>query len=49
VLTHFSRRYPDNRAFAEEARRAAPGLDIHVARDLDLIPLSGPVSSLRER
>ena len=49
VLTHFSRRYPDNRVFAEEAHRAAPGLDIHVARDLDLIPLSGPVSSLRER
>lgn len=47
VLTHFSRRYPDNEVFGEEARRAAPGLDIHVASDLDLIPLSGPASSLR--
>ncbi len=46
VLTHFSRRYPDNAAFAREARRAAPGLDIHVARDLDLIPLTGAVSRL---
>ena len=47
VLTHFSRRYPDSSVFGREAARAAPGLDIHVATDLDLIPLSGPPSSLR--
>ena len=47
VLTHFSRRYPDSSVFGREALRAAPGLDIHVATDLDLIPLSGPPVSLR--
>ena len=47
VLTHFSRRYPDSSVFGHEALRAAPGLDIHVATDLDLIPLSGPPSNLR--
>ncbi len=46
VLTHFSRRYPDSAVFAREARRAAPGLDIHVAADLDLIPLVGTTSRL---
>ncbi len=49
VLTHLSRRYPDNGDFLREARHAAPGLDVHVATDLDLIPLTGPVRSLRDR
>ncbi|TVR23874.1 MAG: MBL fold metallo-hydrolase [Nitriliruptor sp.] len=43
VLTHLSRRYPGTEGHLAEARRAAPTLDLHVASDLDLIPLSGPV------
>lgn len=39
VLTHFSPRYPDLRGHLTEARAAAPGLDVVVARDLDRIPL----------
>ena len=39
VLTHFSQRYPDLTGHLEEARRAAPDLDLVVARDLDRIPL----------
>jgi ribonuclease Z len=46
VLTHLSRRYPGTAAHLAEARAAAPGLDVHVARDLDLVPLSGPVTRL---
>lgn len=47
VLTHLSRRYPGTAAHLAEAHAAAPGLDVHVARDLDVIPLSGPVASRR--
>ncbi|MFU8841162.1 MAG: MBL fold metallo-hydrolase [Nitriliruptoraceae bacterium] len=47
VLTHLSRRYPGTAAHQAEALAAAPGLDVHVARDLDLVPLSGPVTRLR--
>lgn len=47
VLTHLSRRYPGTRAHLEEARAAAPGLDVHVASDLDVVPLSGPVVPAR--
>lgn len=43
VLTHLSRRYPGTRAHLAEARAAAPDLDLHVASDLDLIPLTGPI------
>jgi ribonuclease Z len=43
VLTHLSRRYQGTRGHLTEARRAAPSLDVHVASDLELIPLSGPV------
>ena len=43
VLTHLSRRYQGTHRHLAEARRAAPNLDVHVASDLDLIPLSGPV------
>lgn len=41
VLTHFSQRYPDLTGHLEEARRAAPDLDLVIARDLDRIPLPG--------
>jgi ribonuclease Z len=37
VLTHFSQRYPDEAAFAEEAR--VHFRDVHAARDLDRVPL----------
>lgn len=37
VLTHFSQRYDDVTGHLEEARRAAPGLDLTVAADLDRI------------
>jgi ribonuclease Z len=37
VLTHFSQRYPDLAGHLAEARAAAPGLDVHVARDLDVV------------
>lgn len=47
VLTHLSRRYPGTAAHLAEARSAAPELDVHVARDLDVVPLSGPVTHLR--
>ena len=39
VLTHFSQRYPDLDGHLEEARLAAPGLDLVIARDLARIPL----------
>jgi ribonuclease Z len=39
VLTHLSQRYPDPAGHLAEARRAAPDLDLHVARDLDRFPL----------
>ena len=39
VLTHFSQRYPDLTGHLEEARRAAPDLDLVIARDLERIPL----------
>ncbi len=39
VLTHFSQRYPDLTGHLQEARRAAPELDLVIARDLDRIPL----------
>lgn len=50
VLTHFSQRYPDTAAHLAEARRAAPGLEIQVAADLDRFALRpsrahGPPSS----
>ncbi|MFP4312440.1 MAG: MBL fold metallo-hydrolase, partial [Nitriliruptoraceae bacterium] len=35
VLTHLSRRYPGTAAHLAEARAAAPGLDVHVAQDLE--------------
>jgi len=47
VLTHLSRRYPGTGAHLAEARAAAPGLDIHVATDLDVVPFSGPVTRRR--
>jgi ribonuclease Z len=47
VLTHLSRRYPGTAGHLVEARQAAPGLDVHVARDLDVVPLHGPVTHLR--
>lgn len=37
VLTHLSQRYPDLGGHREEAGRAAPHLDLHVAADLDRI------------
>jgi ribonuclease Z len=37
VLTHISRRYPDLAGHEAEARAAAPELDLHVARDLDVV------------
>lgn len=37
VLTHFSRRYTDTRGHRDEAMAAVPGLDVHVAADLDRI------------
>ncbi|GGI06556.1 ribonuclease Z [Egicoccus halophilus] len=37
VLTHFSQRYPDLTEHLAQARAAAPGLDIHVAADLDRV------------
>lgn len=39
VLTHLSQRYPDPSGHMMEARAAAPGLDVHVAADLDRIAL----------
>ena len=39
VLTHVSQRYPDPAGHLHEARAAAPELDVHVAADLDRIPL----------
>jgi ribonuclease Z len=45
VLTHLSRRYPGTQAHLAEAQAAAPGLDLHVASDLDVIPLAGPIHS----
>lgn len=39
VLTHLSPRYPGTAAHEAEARAAAPGLDLVVARDLDRIGL----------
>ncbi len=45
VLTHLSRRYQGTQAHLAEARAAAPGLDLHVASDLDVIPLVGPIRS----
>jgi ribonuclease Z len=39
VLTHFSQRYPDLTGHLDEARRAAPDLDLVIARDLERIPL----------
>jgi ribonuclease Z len=39
VLTHYSQRYPDTIGHLEEARAAAPGLDIVIASDLDRIPV----------
>jgi ribonuclease Z len=47
VLTHLSRRYPGTEGHLAEARQAAPELDVHVARDLDVVPLHGPVTHLR--
>ena len=49
VLTHLSRRYPGTRAHLAESRAAAPGLDLHVASDLDVVPLSGAVRPARPR
>jgi ribonuclease Z len=43
VLTHLSQRYPDPDGHLEEARAAAPGLDLRVAADLDRIPLPARV------
>jgi ribonuclease Z len=37
VLTHLSRRYPGIAGHEAEARAAAPGLDVHVAQDLDVV------------
>lgn len=42
VLTHLSQRYPGTDRHEAEARAAAPGLDLHVARDLDRIALPAP-------
>lgn len=39
VLTHFSQRYPDTVEHLMQARAAAPGVDIEVARELSAIPL----------
>ena len=39
VLTHLSQRYPDRSGHITEAHAAAPELDLHVAADLDRIPL----------
>jgi ribonuclease Z len=39
VLTHFSQRYPDLTGHLNEARAAAPELDLRIARDLDRIPV----------
>ena len=39
VLTHLSQRYPDRAGHLAEARAAAPGLDVHVAADLDRFAL----------
>jgi ribonuclease Z len=39
VLTHFSQRYPSLDGHLAEARRAAPGLDVVVAHDLDRFPV----------
>jgi ribonuclease Z len=38
VLTHLSQRYLDLDGHREEARLAAPDLDVHIAADLDRIP-----------
>ncbi len=45
VLTHLSQRYPDLDGHREEARGAAPHLDIRVASDLDRIALPARGSS----
>jgi ribonuclease Z len=37
VLTHFSQRYPTLDGHRDEARAAAPDLDLHVAADLDVV------------
>jgi ribonuclease Z len=39
VLTHFSQRYPDPAAFAQEARDAGFQGELTIARDLDRIPV----------
>jgi ribonuclease Z len=39
VLTHFSQRYPTLDGHLDEARAAAPDLDLHVAADLDRVPV----------
>jgi ribonuclease Z len=39
VLTHLSQRYPTLDGHRAEAAAAAPGLDVHVASDLDRIPV----------
>lgn len=39
VLTHVSQRYPDLSGHRAEAHAAAPDLDVHIAEDLDRIPL----------
>lgn len=39
VLTHLSQRYPDRTGHLADARAAAPGLDVHVAADLDVVPV----------
>jgi ribonuclease Z len=37
VLTHLSQRYPTLDGHRDEAREAAPGIDLHVAADLDVV------------
>lgn len=39
VLTHLSQRYPDLDGHRADARAAAPDLDVHVAADLDVVPV----------
>lgn len=39
VLTHLSQRYPDLDGHRREAAIAAPTLDVHVATDLDRVPV----------
>lgn len=47
VLTHYSQRYGDEEAFAEEARTLFP--DVHASRDLDRIPMPPRHRPDRER